>query len=110
MSTSANKQCNRHTEVVEYIDMNREQMSTDIRKTTNKGPTGELIPPCSCGAYCRMRKPATTLTIATAPFPIILNIPPRPAVNMKVMEFLRISKNPLMAAVQKFSPVRAIWQ
>lgn len=107
MSTSANKQCRRHTDVVEYICMNRVAISIDNTKTTKRGATGELILPCKLGAYYSTKKPAITFTMATAALPIMLKMPPKPAVNINVMECLSTSRKPLIAAVQKFSPVKA---
>lgn len=107
MSTSANRQCRRQTEVVEYIDMNSEAIISEIINTTKQGITGELITPWSSGKYCMTKNAAITFTMATAPLPIRLNMPPSPAVNVNVIECFRMSKNPLIAAVQKFSPVSA---
>lgn len=44
--------------------------------------------------------------IAIANLPIKVKMKPTPPVKAKVAECLRISKNPLIAAVQKLSPVR----
>jgi len=46
-----------------------------------------------------------TLTVS---LPRTLKMPPIPLVKAKVAVCFRINKNPLIAAVQKFSPVKAI--
>jgi len=51
MSMSANRQCSRQIEVVEYICIKRELITNEIRNTTARGPTGELILPCRSGKY-----------------------------------------------------------
>jgi hypothetical protein len=110
MSTSANRQWSRQVEVVEYIYMKSELITNEIRKTTASGPTGELILPCRLVPYCRTKNPTIMLTIETLSLPSKLKIPPSPAVKVNVIECFKISKKPLIAAVQKFSPVSATWQ
>lgn len=72
-----------------------------------RGPIGEVIFPWSVGKYWSAKKPQITLTTQTLSLPSKLKIPPIPAVKEKVIECLRIKRKPLMAAVQKFSPVSA---
>lgn len=50
--------------------------------------------------------PIITLSTVTVSLPNKLKIPPSPLVNANVAVCFNINTNPLIAAVQKFSPVR----
>jgi len=51
-----------------------------------------------------------TFSTVTVSLPSRLKIPPRPLVNANVAVCFIINMNPLIAAVQKFSPVSTTWQ
>jgi hypothetical protein len=72
------------------------------------GPIGELIFWYISGQKVMMASQIAVTAVLTVSLPSTLKMPPIPLVKAKVAVCLRINKNPFTAAVQKFSPVRAI--
>jgi len=107
MSISAKRQCKRQVAQVVYMPKNRLDMQKLMMNTIARGPKGELIPLSSL-QVSMMRNATKQLAIVTVILPKKLNKAPIPPVKIKAAEFLRMRQNPLMAAMQKLSPVNAI--
>lgn len=95
-------------EEIEYTLTKNEAIVYESKKIIPRGKTGESRSYLISGQFSIIRNPIIVVIEAIVALPRAINMPPIPLTKVNLAACFKKRVNPLTAAVQKFSDVKAI--